>query len=946
MGYLYPDSNDRIVWKLDESASPFLNTGSLGTANLTGTGSYSPGQAGKWGNCVRFPNSASYLSSAAGVGDSIFSGAVTLSCWVYLVGWGGTWASIFYKTYYPSSWLTSFASIGFQMANTFDGSWVAKMTFPTNQDRGVLLSAPAHRLTLGAWHHIGITVDGTNRKVFLNGQVIFSTPETQYIDVSQGGLWRMGYEPLCGGQDFDGYIDDARVANVARPESWFKDIYTGTQQREAITIKSGIPTIIGTDTPRANLDAHAGLTINAPVTYATGVGPSATCFDGVNIWVANRTDHTVTKKNATTGALVGTYAAGGDPIDVIVVGSTIWVANNDARTVTVLSQATGAILNTYNAGPSGSFTYRLCYDGTNVWAANNTTGHVSKIRASDGFLVGSYSVGNASPFEPIFDGTNIWVSVYWGPYVRKFLASTGAFIGDYPIPTRVRGLCFDGTYIWVTSEQTRTLRKLLASTGAFVADYTMPGTLLADVKFDGTNIWVVGETDASHSYAAKLALDGTILGSYPIAWGSYSVDLGGSYMWAVGGDDNAVTRLPFAPVVSGDACQVSGALALGKAVNTSTSPLIGIYDGVRDSVVKEGVVAATFKSGLSLSAGGPVYLSDEAGKLTNVKPYFSNVHEVGVVVDASTSKVLLQPKPVISLPGYNIWAPGSAAIWVSKLTPMGAKIADYPLARGAWACCYDGIDGIWITSCVASPDNYIYKVNKNTGVVEQSIQTPYGSIGTPTGICSDGAYVYVAIHHGSTYGALRQWSLSGVAGWTTAVGDNPYLCCYDSLNQCVWVPSYVSNRVDKVRCSDGTNLGNYPCPSGAFGACFDRSSATVWVTGRGANQVRKFSAVDGSTLGTYNVGSDPIHCASDGTYVYVSNRTTGSVSKVRISDGAVTPYTTAADQYMVYCDGDGYLWVARTSGTVLKMRMSDGVVLGSFATGATCLSVCSDKARV
>ena len=102
-------------------------------------------------------------------------------------------------------------------------------------------------------------------------------------------------------------------------------------------------------------------------------------------------------------------------------------------------------------------------------------------------------------------------------------------------------------------------------------------------------------------------------------------------------------------LASGDACQISGALTLQKAVNTSTSPIIGVYDGVIGSVVREGVVVATF-SGSCPAAGSAVYLSSTAGALTGTKPTMDMLHEVGVVVDASASKILLQQKPVITLP--------------------------------------------------------------------------------------------------------------------------------------------------------------------------------------------------------------------------------------------------------------------------------------------------------
>jgi hypothetical protein len=48
----------------------------------------------------------------------------------------------------------------------------------------------------------------------------------------------------------------------------------------------------------------------ANATYAVGSSPTGVAFDGVNIWVANQGDNSVTKLLASTGATVGTYAVG------------------------------------------------------------------------------------------------------------------------------------------------------------------------------------------------------------------------------------------------------------------------------------------------------------------------------------------------------------------------------------------------------------------------------------------------------------------------------------------------------------------------------------------------------------------------------------------------------------------------------------------------------------
>lgn len=121
-------------------------------------------------------------------------------------------------------------------------------------------------------------------------------------------------------------------------------------------------------------------------------------------------------------------------------------------------------------------------------------------------------------------------------------------------------------------------------------------------------------------------------------------------------DRVAIAGMTTTGLTAGDVCQVSGALTLSKASNGSASPVVGVYDGISGSVVRRGVVVATFKSGLTLANGDAVYLSSTAGALTNVKPTSDKVHEVGVVLSASDyaspgyqARILLQPKPVVTM---------------------------------------------------------------------------------------------------------------------------------------------------------------------------------------------------------------------------------------------------------------------------------------------------------
>jgi len=70
--------------------------------------------------------------------------------------------------------------------------------------------------------------------------------------------------------------------------------------------------------------------------FAAGVWPTAICFDGASIWVANEGSDDVTKLRASDGANLGTYAAGNGPSGICFDGASIWVANEGSDDVTKL----------------------------------------------------------------------------------------------------------------------------------------------------------------------------------------------------------------------------------------------------------------------------------------------------------------------------------------------------------------------------------------------------------------------------------------------------------------------------------------------------------------------------------------------------------------------------------------------------------------------------------
>jgi hypothetical protein len=62
------------------------------------------------------------------------------------------------------------------------------------------------------------------------------------------------------------------------------------------------------------------------------------------------------------------------------------------------------------------------------------------------------------------------------------------------------------------------------------------------------------------------------------------------------------------------------------------------------------------------------------------------------------------------------------------------------------------------------------------------------------------------------------------------------------------------------------------------GVAFD--GANIWVANSGSNRVTKLRASDGKVLGTFATGLDPASVAFDGANIWVANTSSNTVSKL------------------------------------------------------------------
>ncbi len=133
-------------------------------------------------------------------------------------------------------------------------------------------------------------------------------------------------------------------------------------------------------------------------------------------------------------------------------------------------------------------------------------------------------------------------------------------------------------------------------------------------------------------------------------------------------------------------------------------------------------------------------------------------------------------------------------------------------------------------------------------------------------------------------------------------------------------------------------VGNTP-----ISLAFD--GASVWVANEASGTLTKLRASDGASLGTFGAGGIAMGLAFDGANIWVAGGV--NVRKLQASDGALLrTFAAGAGPTAVAFDGAN-IWVANTSSNnVTKLQASDGLDRGTFPAGSVPAAVAFDGTNI
>ena len=194
-------------------------------------------------------------------------------------------------------------------------------------------------------------------------------------------------------------------------------------------------------------------------TIQVGSGPSGIAVGGAFVWVANSLDGTISqidpRANGGGGGVVETLQVGNEPTGIAFGAGGVWVANSSDRTVVRIDARSGAIRSpiAVDAGATGI----AVGDGA-VWVTSEAAGSVARIDPHSG-SVQTINVGGGPAAVTVGAGA-VWVANRLGGTVSRIDPTSNQVRAVIPVGDGPNGVAATGKTLWVSSEFAGTLSRI------------------------------------------------------------------------------------------------------------------------------------------------------------------------------------------------------------------------------------------------------------------------------------------------------------------------------------------------------------------------------------------------------------------------------------------------------------------------------------------------------
>ncbi len=407
-------------------------------------------------------------------------------------------------------------------------------------------------------------------------------------------------------------------------------------------------------------------------TIDVGAAPEALTVTAGDVWVANFADDTVSRINLTTNKVVDTIGVGNGPAAIGSGPSGVWVANSGDNTIQRIDPLTGQRGEPIGVGdgPDG-----IAVGARSVWVANGRDGTVSRIDPRTGEEISSPVRVGSGPKGIALSGDEVWVANQGSTSVSRINLSTGQarsiVVGDGPSSVVVAGGA-----VWVSEEFNGVLTRIDPTTDA-VQRFTI-GSSPRGLAAVGGQVWVAAGAFADPKHSG---------GTLTVAAPANELDSFSAERLVYDG----LVAFRLAPGADSQALVPDLAFATPTPSNGGRTYTFTLRSGVKYSTGRE-VHASDFVLGvrraLTLTGGRPDFFAGIVGGQNCVDHHDACDLSRGVVSDDATRRVtfhLSAPDPefLYKLTSYVHPAPaGNIAQGGHHPSPRHRPLRDHRLRRG------------------------------------------------------------------------------------------------------------------------------------------------------------------------------------------------------------------------------------------------------------------------
>ena len=229
-------------WRFDDGSGTVArdSSGNGNDAALMGDATWATGNIR---GAVVIDGNGDYLEAAASDSLNVTGSAITLTAWVYFEDVGVV-QIILAKAFNNTAHLSPYFSYGLHILSNGRGRCWLSLTSNTQS----YAMAPEGTVKAQRWHHMAGVYDGSQIRLYLDGEIVATSSATGNLNPYPDGLLRMGDN---GGltEPMDGKLDDIRIYSRVLSEAELADVMLGKGPASELAADP-VPTDEAVDVPR------------------------------------------------------------------------------------------------------------------------------------------------------------------------------------------------------------------------------------------------------------------------------------------------------------------------------------------------------------------------------------------------------------------------------------------------------------------------------------------------------------------------------------------------------------------------------------------------------------------------------------------------------------------------------------------------------------------------